>query len=124
MNVGDRYRLKEKWITLAKGTKVRLMAKIEYNTKFTGTTSKVFGAVIEVPWSGTSWKFSTQENYNIIEQSEDLDDETLINHIPLSYLEPIDNDNIILWNLANKWSVIRTDSWNRWKKERFEKYGI
>jgi len=123
INVGDTVRLKENYNKMPKGTKVRFMAKIDFSPNWQ-YENKTYGAVISYH-RGSEWRFADKTRFDVLELSEDLDDETKITFISYNVLEPIDNndDRIILWNLANKWNVRETDWYNNWKKEYKEKYG-
>lgn len=115
------YTLNNTWMKYPKGMKVKLMALLESSI----LDIKFKSAIIEVPNRGSAFKYYSGSD-TIISKSEDLTEDTIITFIPLYYLSEVteeDKDRIIIWNLANKWSVYETDSYNKWRKEYTLKYG-
>lgn len=117
--VGVIYKLSESWGKLATNTKVRLMATISY----TNLPTSIYGAVVETRSRGNPWKYANKETFTIVDKCEDLDEETQITFIPLSKLIPVDDDNIIVWGLGQKWTVREADWYNNWRKECKDKWG-
>lgn len=124
IKVGDIVRLKKNPFKLPKGLKVRLMAIIEYNLTFSSGI-KICGAVIETHVRSFAWKYSNSNNYSVIEQSDDLTEDTNITFVTQQYLEPLDekDDGMILYDLNYKWNVFESDWYAKWRKEYEEKYG-
>jgi len=104
---GIRYQLNQNWHKYPKGLKLRLLAIIKYK-KY----SDVYGAIVEHP-NGPSWKYANFDDFDIIKKSEDLNTESRISFIPPSFLSVIDNYDMIVYSLANKWTVKEIDTYNR-----------
>ena len=122
--VGKIYKLNDSWMRYPKGMKVKLMALLE-NKFLSWDGKKMYSAVIEVSNNGSAFKYYTGDD-DIVAKADDLTEDTLITFIPLRYLsemEEEDKDKIIIWNLAHKWNVYETDSYNKWRKEHMLKYG-
>ena len=124
--IGRTYILNDTWMQYPKGMKVKLMALMENSLLFSLDGTKMYSAIIEVPIKGgTAFKYYTG-NDTIVSKSPDLNDETIITFIPLRFLSEMgeeDKYKIIIWNLANKWNVSQTDSYNNWRKSFLLKYG-
>lgn len=96
-----------------KGFKFKLLAKIKYEG-----SKDVGGAIVEYH-KGSCWSYVNQSSFDIVDIVEDyIHQETLVTFIPLFVLtEYVFNEKIILHNLNTKWSVIRSDSYNKFRKE-------
>lgn len=122
--VGKVYILNNPWMKYPKGMKVKLMALLEHKY-LSWDGKKVYSAIIEVPNNGSAFKYYQGDDI-IVTKADDLTEDTLITFIPLRFLsdmEEEDKDKIIIWNLAHKWNVYETDSYNKWRKEHMLKYG-
>lgn len=119
MDVGDYVMTKERSNPFAKGTKLKLLAKI----RFKGMVD-VSGAIVEYH-KGNPWHCVDQNSFEIVELVEDyVHQYTNVTFIPLFVLTKyIFDGKIILHNLCTKWDTYQSDSYEKFRREFIEKWG-